>query len=85
MPTETVGYPTSFPGRFSLALHVWREKRPGEGVVGYRGSKRYSTMGIILFLCKRVTRFSSNKKTTKRISLIFFCIQTTDPMRSGNK
>ena len=44
------------------ALEVGREKRPWDEFVGYRESKGYSTMEIILFFCKRVTRFSSNQK-----------------------
>ena len=54
--------------------------------VGYRGSKRYSTMGIILFYVKGLLGLVPiKKKTAKKTSLSLFCMQTTNPMRSGNK
>ena len=67
------------------------DKGGGKGrwdeVVG-KPAKGYSTMGIILFLVKGLldllglVPIKNNKKNKFNF---FFCIQTTDRMRSGNK
>lgn len=64
------------------------DKGRGEAPLG-RGcrepAKGYSTMGIILFLVKGLLGLVPIKNNKKNKFNFFFCIQTTDRMRSGNK